>query len=175
MTDFRAVLAAVCPHGKKGILDGFAKAFPDLAAKYAINTKLRQAHFIAQCAHESAGLLTTREYASGREYEGRRDLGNTHAGDGVTFKGRGLIQLTGRANYARYGEKLGVNLVANPGLAEQFPWAVLTAGQYWADHELNEIADKDDVLRITKRVNGGTNGLEGRKVYLAKAKKALGI
>lgn len=172
---FAAILKTVCPHGKPEIIDGFAKALPDLVAKFGVNTPLRQAHFIAQCAHESAGLLTTVEYASGREYEGRAALGNTQSGDGVRYKGRGLIQLTGRSNYGTYGIKLGQDFIGHPELAAQFPWAVLTAGQYWADRKLNELADKDDVLTITKRINGGTNGLAQRKAYLAKAKKALGI
>ena len=168
-----AVITKICPTGAVAIRTGVAAAMPDLATKFGINTPLRQAHFLAQCAHESAGMRTTTEYASGKEYEGRKDLGNTQPGDGVRFKGRGLIQLTGRANYAAYGKKLGIDLVSHPETAAAFPAAILTAGQYWADHGLNAFADKDDVLTITKRINGGTNGLAERKAYLAKAKKAL--
>lgn len=173
MVDWPAVIKQICPSGSQTIRKGVADAMPDLATKFGINTPLRQAHFLAQCAHESAGMRTTVEYASGKEYEGRKDLGNVQPGDGVRYKGRGLIQLTGRANYAAYGKKLGMDLVGHPDDAAAFPAAILTAGQYWADHGLNAIADKDDVLTITKRINGGTNGLAERKAYLAKAKAVL--
>lgn len=173
MTDWPRVLASICPKANSKIVEGFSAALPGIVQKFAINTVKRQAHFLAQCCHESDGLHTAVEYATGKEYEGRKDLGNTKPGDGVKFKGRGLIQLTGRANYETYGKKLEVNLVGNPDLAAQFPWAALTAGQYWADHGLNALADVDDIYRITRRVNGGLNGLMQRETYLAKAKRAL--
>ncbi len=168
-----AILTKICPTGAVAIRRDAAAAMPDVVTRFQINTPLRQAHFLAQTAHESDGFHTTTEYASGKEYEGRKDLGNTHPGDGVRFKGRGLIQLTGRANYEAYGEKLGLDLVNHPETAAQFPAAILTAGQYWADHDLNALADKDRLIAITKKINGGTNGLASRRVYLARAKKAL--
>src|SRR5437660_554846 len=82
--------------------------------RYEVNTPLRVAHFLAQVAHESDGFCTTEDYASGRAYENRADLGNTQPGDGPLFKGRGLIQLTGRANYKSVGDKLSLNLVGEP-------------------------------------------------------------
>lgn len=175
MTEWLAVVTQVCPSGTVAIRKGVANAMPELATKFGINTPIRQSHFLAQCAHESAGMRTTVEYASGKEYEGRKDLGNTQSGDGVRYKGRGLIQLTGRANYAAYGKKLGVDLVGHPELAAAFPAAIETAALYWVDHGLNELADKDATVAITKRINGGVNGLSQRKLYLAKAKKALGV
>ena len=173
MPDFAKILLAVAPHGKASIRAGFAAAFPDCIDRADLVTTLRVAHFIAQCAHESAGLATTTEYASGREYEGRKDLGNVQKGDGPRFKGRGLIQLTGRANYARFGKALGVNLIETPALAAVFPEAALVAAEYWHERGLNKWADSDDIGGVTLRVNGGYNGLASRKAYLAKAKAAL--
>lgn len=173
MTDWHSVVRAICPHARADIAEGVADAMPAICDDYGLMTPLRQAHFLAQCAHESAGMRTTVEYASGRAYEGRADLGNTKSGDGVKFKGRGLIQLTGRANYAKYGAALGVDLIADPEAAARFPVAIETAALYWKMHGLNRFADADDVNTITKRINGGYNGLADRKNYLALAKRAL--
>lgn len=145
------------------------------AEEFGIVTPLRIAHFIAQAAHESAGFLYTEEIASGAKYEGRKDLGNTQKGDGVKFKGRGLIQLTGRSNYQKYKQFCGYDVVAKPTLLSQPTGAVRSAMWFWQTHGLNELADADDFLTITKRINGGTNGLESRKEYLKRAKKALGV
>jgi putative chitinase len=110
------------------------------------------------------------EYASGKAYEGRKDLGNTQPGDGKRYKGRGIFQLTGRANYKSYGDRLGLDLVATPELASDVMNAVKIACEYWTDKKLNDYADKDDVKMITKRINGGYNGLEDRERYLKRAK-----
>ena len=151
----------------------------DLINKYsddfAINTKLRMAHFLAQCAHESGELRYTEEIASGKAYEGRKDLGNTQKGDGVKFKGRGIIQLTGRANYTKYKAFCGYDVVSDPTLLSKPVGAIKSAMWFWKTHDLNKYADADNVLTITKKINGGTNGLTARKNYLTKAKKALGI
>jgi putative chitinase len=173
MTDFQKVLLAIAPHGKQAIRDGFAAALPDCIFRASLTTELRLAHFLAQCAHESAGLATTTEYASGKAYEGRADLGNTQKGDGVGFKGRGLIQLTGRANYKAAGDALGLPLETNPTRAGEFPAAALTAAWFWKRNGLGALADKDDIEGVTRRVNGGLNGIASRKTYLAKAKAAL--
>ena len=106
-------------------------------------------------------------------YEGRRDLGNTHKGDGKRYKGRGLIQLTGRYNYGKASEALGHDFVANPEDAAIFPWAAESAGCTGRPHKLNRHADTDDVRAATKAINGGLNGLASRTVYLDRAKKAL--
>lgn len=142
---------------------------------FGIATPLRMAHFLAQVAHESVELRYTKEIASGKAYEGRKDLGNTEKGDGVRFKGRGLIQITGRANYRKYAEFCGYDVVAQPELLERLPGAVKSAMWYWQTHGLNTLADKDDVLTITRRINGGTNGLASRRGYLAKAKEVFNI
>lgn len=138
-----------------------------------ITTPLRKAHFLAQVGHESGELRYCEEIASGDAYEGRADLGNTEPGDGKRFKGRGLIQLTGRANYKKYGDDRGKDYVSgeNPKLiATDANLAVDVACWFWLKHALNEIADKDDIVRITKIINGGTNGLDDRQRLLARAK-----
>ena len=142
---------------------------------FDITTPQRMAHFLAQIAHESGELRYTKELASGRAYEGRKDLGNTKKGDGVRYKGRGLIQITGRANYKKYADFCGFDVVANPELLELPLGATKSAMWYWQTHGLNQQADKDDVLTITKRINGGTNGLASRKAYLARAKQVFNI
>lgn len=142
--------------------------------RYEITTALRKSHFIAQVAHESDGFNTNEEYASGADYEGRRDLGNTRAGDGVRFKGRGLIQVTGRSNYAECGNALGVDLINNPQRLAEFDLACLSAGWFWDTRSLNDYADGDDVWTITRIINGGLNGLEDREAYLYRARQIFG-
>jgi predicted chitinase len=142
-------------------------------AKYQINTPLRIAHFIAQVAHESDCFNAMEEYASGEDYEGWAELGNTQPGDGKRFKGRGLMQLTGRTNYEDFSKAMGKDFIAQPELVGQSPYAVLVAGWYWDTRKLNGDADKDDVKTITKLINGGYNGLEDRKDYLQRAKSVL--
>jgi putative chitinase len=173
MTDWRRVLIAIEPRGKPAIIDGFAASLDQCTVRAVLTNKLRLAHFLSQTAHESAGYQTTVEYASGAAYEGRRDLGNVVPGDGKRYRGRGLIQLTGRANYSTYGAMLGVSLEGNPPLAAAFPYAALTAAEYWNKRKINAAADADDVVRVTKIINGGTNGLADRKVRLARAQHAL--
>ena len=176
----KGTLQAVMPRvsGAKGasqarIVDAIAPVLQSTLERYEIATPLRIAHFLAQIAHESDGFCTTEEYASGRAYEGRRDLGNVQAGDGVRFKGRGLIQLTGRANYKTYGDRIGADLVGDPARAAEPATSLVLACEYWKAKGLNAFADQDDVRTITKKINGGYNGLEDRKAYLAKAKAAL--
>jgi len=173
MTDWRRTLLAVAPRGKPAVLDGMASSLPACIERADLLNKQRLAHFIAQTAHESDGFHTTVEYASGAGYEGRKDLGNVVPGDGKRYRGRGVIQLTGRANYRFYGQKLGVPLEDDPGQAATFPVAALTAAEFWRRNDCNTLADADDIIRVTRKINGGTNGLESRKVYLARAKHAL--
>jgi len=155
------------------VMKGLAEHLPPVLEKYNIDTLLRLAHFLAQIGHESDHFKTLREYASGVAYEGRKDLGNTRAGDGKRFRGRGAIQLTGRANYKKFGALIGVNLEAEPLLAEQPQYSAMLAGAYWNDRKLNQFADKDDIMTITKRINGGYNGIDARKAMLARAKLQL--
>jgi putative chitinase len=171
--DYEKIILAIAPNSKAAIRSGFAASMADCITRADLSSKLRLAHFISQCAHESAGITTTTEFASGRAYEGRKDLGNIIAGDGPAFKGRGLIQNTGRANYSRLAKVFGVDFVSQPAKMATFPWAATTAAQYWKDRSLNVSADKDDIRAVTLRVNGGYNGLASRQAYLAKAKHAL--
>lgn len=142
---------------------------------HGLGTVLRAAHFLAQVCEESFGFSCTEEADSGARYEGRRDLGNTKAGDGPRFKGRGLIQLTGRANYALYSAPPRLDLIADPALAADPATSLGIACAYWTRRELNTFADWDDALTITWRINGGFNGIETRLLYLAAAKRAMGI
>lgn len=141
--------------------------FKDYAILY---NEMRFAHFIAQLAHESGNFRYMEEIASGAAYEGRKELGNIMAGDGVRFKGRGPIQLTGRANYQKYGQVLGIDFESHPELVAIPSIGLLVACKFWVNNGLNELADRDDVLTITRRINGGTNGLVDRKANLAKIK-----
>jgi putative chitinase len=167
-------LSAIAPYSRRDRLERLLPHLNKTMQRYAITTPLRKAHFLAQLGHESDGFNTNEEYASGADYEGRRDLGNTQSGDGVRFKGRGLIQVTGRANYADCGRALGVDLINNPQRLGDFDLACLSAGWYWDTRKLNNHADRDDILTITKIINGGTNGLADRESYLARAKRVLG-
>lgn len=148
-------------------------AFNQTLSKYQINKSLRIAHFIAQVAHESDSFRAMEEYASGAGYEGREDLGNTQEGDGRRFKGRGLTQLTGRANYKEFSDAMGVDFIAQPELVGKDPYAVIVAGWYWDTRKLNAPADQDDLEKVTYLVNGGYNGLEERRHYLQAAKRIL--
>jgi putative chitinase len=143
--------------------------------KFEINTPLRVAHFLAQVGHESGRLLYCAEIASGAAYEGRKDLGNTEVGDGVRFKGRGLIQITGRANYQEISDALGYDFVRAPEFLEIPENAAMSAGWYWSTRKLNALADLDRLIAITRKVNGGQNGINDRRAILQSAKRALGI
>ncbi len=144
------------------------------AAKAAgiINTN-ELAMFTAQMAHESGGFQYDEEIASGKDYEGRSNLGNTQKGDGEKFKGRGYIQLTGRANYKEYGDKLGINLVDHPEKAKDPEVAAAIAVQYWKDRVKSSDAQSGNVEAVTYAINGGHNGLEDRRKYFEEYKKNL--
>lgn len=152
----------------------FLPSLNEAMAAYGITSAARAAAFLAQIAHESAELKFWEEIASGDAYEGRRDLGNTKTGDGRRYKGRGPIQITGRANYRKYGAMLGIDLENNPSLAATTQVGFQVAGAYWQSNKLNELADRQDFLTITRRINGGTNGLASRQKYYEVAKRVLG-
>lgn len=164
--------------------------------KYQINTPKRQACFIGQCMHESGGFKhlkenlnysaralmntwpsrfpdadTAEKYArqpemiANKVYGGR--MGNTEDGDGAKFIGRGLIQLTGKDNYTAFGEAIGEDLVANPQLVEQPRYAALSAGWFWNKRGLNALADAMDIETLTKRINGGSIGIDDRKAKIS--------
>lgn len=166
-------LKGIMPLATWGKIRRYAPFLRTGMASRSINSALRQAHFLAQLGHESMSFVYTEEVASGEAYEGRSDLGNTEPGDGKQFKGRGLIQLTGRQNYTDYGQDIGKNLTdgTNPRLvATDASLAVDVACWFWNIKKLNARADIDDIIGITTTVNGGLNGLLDRKAYLRRAK-----
>lgn len=168
-------LQAIAPLGSGSQIRKFVPYLNRTMAEFGINTRLRQAHFLAQLAHESGEFNYVEELASGDAYEGRSDLGNTQPGDGRRYKGRGLIQITGRANYTDVSKALGVDVVRNPTLLSSDELAARSAGWFWQRSGLNALADQDDVVAVTRRINGGTNGLSDRIQKLAAAKRAFGI
>ena len=151
--------------------------------EFSINTPLREAAFLAQIAHESGEFRFMEEIwgptAAQKAYEPptqkAKNLGNTQAGDGRRYKGRGPIQITGRANYKTYGDMLGIDIVNNPEMAATPEVGFRTAGLYWKRNGCNELADEQKFITITKRINGGTNGLEDRQKFYARAKQVLGV
>lgn len=163
------------------ILKASVAVLSDLMGQFEINTELRMEHFLSQLGHETDSFCTTEEYASGAAYEGRADLGNTKRGDGARYKGRGLIQMTGRANYRAFTLWLrsfmpdAPDFEASPDLAEEFPWAAWTAIWFWTVKKLNVLADRDDVIAVTKVINGGKNGLADRERRLAIAKRKIEV
>lgn len=163
------------PYATSINIDKFCQPLTDTMQRFEINTPKRIAAFVAQLAHESGSLKYVREIASGNAYEGRKDLGNTQTGDGPRFKGRGLIQLTGRANYQKASEFFQVDFVANPELVETPHYAAMIAGWYWHRHNLNQLADIRDFRKITRIINGGYNGMADRQKHYDHACAVLGI
>ena len=147
--------------------------------EFKINTPLRVAHYLAQIAHESGELRYTQELASGAAYDTGRlavRLGNTpkRDGDGEKYKGRGLIQITGFSNYKKYSKYCGYDVTLYPTLLEQPLGAVRSSMWFFAVYAgLNKYADADDIITITKKINGGLNGLSDRQKYLARAKEVI--
>jgi len=144
---------------------------------YQIVGLKRVAAFIAQIGHESGQLRYVREIwgptTQQAGYEGRKDLGNTVVGDGSKYRGRGLIQITGRANYVACGKALGLDLINEPELLEQPQYACLSAAWFWDTKGLNTLADADNFDKITQRINGGQNGAADRQALYAKALTVL--
>ncbi len=166
-------LLRLAPVGKSEILAGIAADFDRLAASAGITTRLRLCHLLAQAAHETDRFRTLEEYggpAYFAHYDWRRDLGNTKAGDGARFHGRGIFQLTGRANYRRYGALIGLDLEGSPERAKEPAVSLAIAFAYWRDRDCNAAADADDVVAVTRLINGGRNGLAQRAQLLALAK-----
>lgn len=166
-----------------------AELLPPLNAaieEFAIGSPARSTAFLAQLAHESGQFRFMEEIWGPTDAQRRYEpvstlatrLGNTETGDGKRFKGRGPIQLTGRANYARFGQLLGVDLVANPPAAATPAIAFRIAGLFWSKKGLNELADlgtADAFKEITRRINGGSNGLVEREKFYTIAKQVVGV
>lgn len=171
----------LAPKMDRDLKDTFMKFGPSIFDKYQINTPLRIAHFLSQMHHESMGFTHLRELRSDQSAEAKYghntrvgyNLGNTRPGDGAKYKGRGIIQLTGRYNYSVYGQLIGVDLLFHPERAEDSMLALKIACAYWHSKHLNELADKDDVRGITKKINGGYNGLLDRIHWLNKYKQEM--
>ncbi|WP_374090582.1 glycoside hydrolase family 19 protein [Methylomicrobium lacus] len=174
------------------LMDELADWINKICPGYDIDTPHEYAHFLAQACHETDHFRTLQEYASGKAYEGRKDLGNTRPGDGVRFKGRGIFQTTGRANYLQLGLKKGQDdlFINSPELLEKPEYAVWSACEFWASRQLNDQANQadNDVLKkkykgavhdvfpvefISISINGGLNGIDERKKFYALAKSVL--
>lgn len=165
------MLKKVCPNAPKNV-DVFVPYLNEFMFKHGIVSLNDIRAFIAQIVHESGEFRYTQEISSGKAYEGRKDLGNIYAGDGVKFKGRGLIQLTGRNNYEQCSKALGVDFVKTPELLSTPQYAVESACWFWESRGLSEIANsgKDNWFKlITKKINGGYNHLNERRNYYYKA------
>jgi putative chitinase len=183
-------LRAIFPRSLSA-LTPFVEPLKTTFDEFEINTGKRQAAFLAQVGHESGAFAYLKELASGEAYEGRTDLGNTEPGDGVRFKGRGLMQITGRKNYGTVGDALNLDLLVRPELLEVPLHAVRSAGWFWVNGaglnlskraiqygvpvgcNLNLLADAGDFKGITLAINGGLRGFDDRLNYHAKALEVL--
>ncbi len=161
------------------IITGFLDSLPVQHDLAGIRPPHRLAQYVAQLAHESARFRTTREYHDGSNYEGRRDLGNVNRDDGRRFRGRGLIQCTGRSNYTAFTEWASGHLMGSPDfvqepeMLEEFPWAAYVGAWYWETRRLNKYADRGDTEMVTRRINGGLNGYHDRCKLVVRASLAL--
>ena len=183
--------------------DKYLSDLNQVMEEFQIDNELRTAHFLAQVLHESVHMKTVQEnlhyseqallrvfrkyftpaqakaYArkpkkiASRVYGGRMDNGEESTGDGWRYRGRGLIQLTGKSNYRKFSEWIGDDVVAEPDLVSK-TYAVHSAVYFWTSNNLNLYADQDDVKKITRVINGGLNGLADRNAILDKAKRTLG-
>lgn len=212
----KEILNQIAPHAHADLVAALLDREPVLNEKYAINTPLRLAHFLAQTGHESGGFTTAvenlnysvqaltatfgsritagqaaqygRNDATGQKANqteianivyggtwGVKNLGNTQPGDGSEFIGRGLIQVTGRANYTAAAAVIGKTLGDTVSYFATPDGAVELAAWFWLAHKLNDPADDDDVETVTAAINPGMAGLDDRKAYLARAKAALGV
>lgn len=169
-------LRKIMPESRKRA-DVFAPYINDAMRIWGIDTPNREAMFLAQIAHESGELRWTHEIwgptESQKKYELRLDLGNTQPGDGYKYRGRGLIQVTGRFNYQNCGDALKLNLLLNPELLETPEYASQSAAWFWNVHGCNELADRMAFAQITRKINGGMNGWTSRLKYLANAKGVI--
>lgn len=196
-------LQACLPGAKEEDLEEFLEGLNETFEHFEINTPSRIAMFLAQTAHESANFSATEEnlnysakalqafwpkrftndvvaqYArkpqliANRAYCDRMGNGNEASGDGYNYRGRGLIQLTGRDNYTACGKALDIDLVSDPDQVSHDPVAVLSAGWFWNTRKLNSWSDKGDVAKVTKLINGGTIGLQERTEHYNHALQVL--
>jgi putative chitinase len=159
-------LQAIYKEASPERIDMFLSPLNQTLQEFEIDTPQRMRMFLAQIGHESGQLRYVKELASGEAYEGRADLGNTSPGDGVRYKGRGLIQITGKRNYALASLALDLPLLETPSLLEEPLNAVRSAGWFWKNNNLNALCDLGLFKELTKRINGGYNGYSDRyKLY----------
>jgi putative chitinase len=170
-----AQLAKCLPHATQANLSLYGPKLILAMLEYAIDTPRRQSAFIAQIAHESGSLKYTEEIATGEAYEGRKDLGNVLPGDGVRFKGRGLMQITGRTNYAMLSKELRYDFIESPESLSKPGPACFSAAWFWFAHHLNRLADIDAFDKITRVINGGMTHYPERLAAYEIAKKVLGV
>lgn len=207
MTITESQVRRIMPKANSDNVTSFVATMNKWSNAFGIDTKLRMAHFVAQVAHESSELNATtenlnysaerllkvfpkyftaeraKEYAhnpekiANRVYASRMGNGDERSGDGWRYRGRGLLQVTGRMNYKAYADSPNCvgDLMAHPEWLSQYPGALKSALWYWQSRGLNAFADKDDITLVTKRINGGTNGLSSRMYYLRKAKRVFGL
>jgi putative chitinase len=160
-------------------LESIVEALNATFVRYTLDSNIRMCHFLAQILHESGTFRYSTEIwgntPAQRAYDTRVDLGNTPEldGDGYKYRGRGWIQLTGKTNYRLLGEEFGIDAVSNPDLIATEPYDSLSAGWFWNRRKLNIYADLNDIITITKKINGGFNGLNDRKMWLVKARHVL--
>lgn len=167
-------LKFIMPNATDNDIETYVDPINQCLNDYDILTTERASAFIAQVAHESGSLRYKEEIADGSAYEGRQDLGNVYPGDGKRYKGRGLIQLTGRYNYRAAGKAMGLPLEDNPELVVKDPLINAgIAGWYWQSRKINAVADKGDFQQVTRLINGGLNGYSDRLQYWEKANIAL--
>lgn len=181
-------LKRIMPYARDADVERFVGPLQHAMAEFEIDTPARQAAFLAQLAHESGSLRYVREIADGEAYEGREDLGNTEPGDGPRFRGRGLIQITGRKNYRIVSEALGLDLLTHPELLTEPPQACRSAAWFWRHAplrdgtrvDLNDLADAGDFLKISRVINIGLtdtarvpNGYNDRFNHYARAQRVL--
>ncbi len=196
-------LLTIAPACKDGVVMELAQCLPAILEKYSINTPLRVGHFLAQTVHESAGftrfvenlnysasglkntwpdrfgLANPNRYAHRPElianhvYANRMGNGDEASGDGWKFRGRGMIQLTGHDNYDAFSKHSGLDAVNNPDLLSTVEGAAESAAWFWLERHINKPADEDDVVTVTKLINGGTLGLDERKHLLVIAKRVV--
>jgi putative chitinase len=192
------------PNAKPELVDALCGSL-ELLKEYEINTPLRLAHFLAQCSHESGGFRAVEENLNYRAetlgkvfpkyfkdknpddyskkpekianlvYGNRMGNGAPESGDGYRYRGRGLIQLTGKSNYERFAKDLEISLEETVKLVSTPAGAIESAAWFWANNGLNELADTDDVTKVTKRINGGTIGLAEREAHTEAFKEMLGV
>lgn len=195
----------VFPNAREDIVETIHNGLSILFEDYEINTPLRLAHFLAQTAHESGGFRLTEEnlnysaqrltevfpkyfrnvdvnaYArkpekiASRVYANRMGNGDEASGDGWKYRGRGLIQLTGKSNYQRFADFLDFSLEDVDEFMKTPEGALESAAWFWYMNDINQLADKDDVAAVTKKINGGTNGIEERRKYTKKFKEVIGV